>query len=157
MHVFDVGLFQTHCWQVWGIDTSNPGGDGMAVKTTARPPDAELEKWYGIIRAAQDPGCLRDQLNRRDCACDMLWHICCDHNLRRAGNKLQLATAIAEWSWTQRKNTSPEMIKLPTVHPADQRHHTVATPFSASETDVESQNTRKGALRPMTLSCQITF
>ena len=97
MHVFDAGLFQTHCRQVWGIDTSNPGGDGMAVKATARPPDAELEKWYGIIRAAQDSGHLQDQLNGRDCARDTLWHICHDHNLRRAGNKLQLATAIAEW------------------------------------------------------------
>ena len=97
MHVFDAGLFQTHCRQVWGIDTSNPGGDGMAVKATARPPDVELEKWYEIIRAAQDSGHLRDQLNGRDCARDTLWHICHDHNLRRAGNKFQLATAIAEW------------------------------------------------------------
>jgi hypothetical protein len=53
---------------------------------------------------------------------------------------------IGNQSWTQRKNTSPEMIKLPTVHPAGQRHHTVATPFSAPETDVESQNTREGSV-----------
>ncbi len=63
MHVFDAGLFQTHCWQVWGIDTSNPGGDGTVssmARAIARPPDAELEKWYEIIRAAGDPEHLRD-------------------------------------------------------------------------------------------------
>ena len=38
------------------------------------------------------------------------------------------------------------MIKLPTVHPADQRDHTVATPYSAPETDVESQNIREGSV-----------
>jgi hypothetical protein len=100
MHVFDAGLFQNHCRQVWGIDTSNPGGDGtvlLAAKVIARPPDTELEKWYEIIRAAQDPERLRDQLNGRDCTRDTLWHICNDHNLCRAGNKLQLAMAIAEW------------------------------------------------------------
>ena len=98
MHVFDAGLFQTHCRQVWGIDTSNPGGNGTTNTTSiSRPPDSELEKWYEIIRATQDPGHLRDQLGRRDCSRDILWHICNDHNLRCAGNKLQLAAAIAEW------------------------------------------------------------
>jgi len=56
-----------------------------------------LEKWYEIIRAAQNPELLREQLNGRDCARDTLWHICNDHNLRRAGTKWQLAGAIAEW------------------------------------------------------------
>jgi hypothetical protein len=157
MHLFDAGLFQSHCRQVWGIDTSNPGGDGTvpsAAKAIARPPDTELEKWYDIIHAARDPERLRDQLNGRDCACDALWHICNDHNLRRAGNKLQLATAIAEWvsvfvpfnqqlgnwCWTQRNDTPSEMIKLPTVHPAN------STPFSTPESDVEPQNACEGSI-----------
>ena len=102
MHVFDAGLFQTHCRQVWGIDTSNPGGNGTVTLASnaisiPRPPDSELEKWYEIIRATQDPGHLRDRLGRRGCSRDILWHICNDHNLRRAGNKLQLAATIAEW------------------------------------------------------------
>jgi hypothetical protein len=100
MHIFDVGLFQSHCRQVWGIDTSNLGGDGTAsstAKAIARPPDAELEKWYAIIHLTGDSERLRDQLSGRDCARDTLWHICHDNNLRRAGNKLQLAMAITEW------------------------------------------------------------
>ncbi len=100
MHAFDARLFQTHCWQVWGIDTSNPGGDGTNPSTTnaiARPSDAKLEKWYEIIHVAEDPERLWDQLNGRNYAHDTLWHICNDHNLCCAGNKLQLAMAIIEW------------------------------------------------------------
>ena len=66
-------------------------------RAIARPPDAELEKWYEIIRAAGDPERLRGRLSGRDCARDTLWHICNDHNLHRAGNKSQLAMAIVEW------------------------------------------------------------
>ena len=100
MHVYDAGLLQTHCWQVWGIDTSNAGGEGKAFSTakpTTRPSDAELEKWYEIIHADRDPERLKNQLIGRDCPRDILWHICHDHNLRHAGNKLQLAMAIAKW------------------------------------------------------------
>ena len=100
MHVFDVGLFQTHCRQVWGINVSAPGGDGTA--TTAamlvpRPPNSDFEKWYDIIRSAQDSERLCEQLNGRGCPRDILWHICNDHDLRRAGNKQQLVRSIDEW------------------------------------------------------------
>jgi len=63
MHIFDAGLFQTHCWQVCSIDTSNPGGDGTVssmARAIARPPDTELEKWYEIIHVAGDPEHLWD-------------------------------------------------------------------------------------------------
>ncbi len=100
MHLFDAGLFQNHCRQVWGIDTSALGGDGTAssnTKTIPRPSDSEMTKWYDVIRATQQSERLREQLNGKDCARDTLWHICNDHNLRRAGNKWQLAGTIAEW------------------------------------------------------------
>ena len=100
MHVFDVGLFQTHLRQIWGIDTAAPGGDGFAsqaAKEIARPSSSEMEKWYDIIRTTNDPGDLREQLAGRHCIRDILWHICEDNNLRRAGNKGQLAEAIIEW------------------------------------------------------------
>jgi hypothetical protein len=103
MHVFDVGLFQTHCRQVWGINLSALGGDGTATTATVlvpRPSNSDFEKWYDIIRAAQDPEdpeshC--EQLNGRGCSRDILWHICNDHDLRRAGNRQQLVRSIAEW------------------------------------------------------------
>ena len=64
---------------------------------TTRPPDSDMEKWYEVIRAAKDTVKLREQLNGRECARDVLWHICNDHDLRRAGNKGQLAGSIVEW------------------------------------------------------------
>jgi hypothetical protein len=100
MHTFDSGLFQNHCRKVWGIDVSAPGGDGMAFTTAmagSRPPNADLERWYDIIRTTQNPVQLQEQLNGKGCARDILWHICNDHNLRRAGNKRQLAGSIVEW------------------------------------------------------------
>ena len=100
MHVFDAGLFQNHCRHIWDIDTSNPGGEGKVFPTAkpiTRPPDVELEKWYKIIRADRDPEHLQNQLIGRDCPRDTLWHICHDHELRRAGTKFQLAMAITEW------------------------------------------------------------
>ena len=98
MHVFDLGLFQNHCRQVWGINVSTLGGDGKTVTVDVpRPPDSDLEKWYETIRAVQDPERLREKLSGNDCTRDILWHICNDHDLRRAGTKWQLAGTIVEW------------------------------------------------------------
>jgi hypothetical protein len=100
MHIFDVGLFQTHCRQVWGIDVFAPSGEGtflLASKCVPRPPDAELEKWYEIIRVAPNSENLQERLNERGCSRDILWHICNDHDLRRAGNRQQLAEIISGW------------------------------------------------------------
>jgi hypothetical protein len=100
MHLFDTGLFQTHCRQVWKIDVSALGGDGSqsaGAMAVPRPSNSDMEKWYEVIRAAKNPAKLREQLSGRECVRDVLWHICSDHNLRRAGNKGQLAASIVEW------------------------------------------------------------
>src|SRR6201996_3734009 len=100
MHVFDAGLFQNHCRQIWGIDTTSPVVvviTSKASKEINRPPALEMEKWYDIVRATESPGDLREQLTGRGCARDTLWHICEDNDLRRVGNKGQLANAIVEW------------------------------------------------------------
>jgi hypothetical protein len=100
MHLFDVGLLQSHCRQVWGIDASTLSGDG-AVSSTAkaipRPSDSELEKCYAIIRENPNPERLLEQLSGKNWARDTLWHVCNDHDLRRAGTKWQLAATIADW------------------------------------------------------------
>jgi hypothetical protein len=98
MHVFDAGLFQTHCRQVWGIDTTALSGDGLTPQSAmavSRPSDSELGKWYEVIRKLKKPEDLRNRL--KDCARETLWHVCSDNELRRAGNKGQLAEAIIEW------------------------------------------------------------
>jgi hypothetical protein len=100
MHVFDTGLLQTHCRQVWGIDISAPSGNGTAsgaATVVPRPSNSDMEKWYEVMRAAQDPVKLREELNKRVCTRDILWHICNDQNLRRAGNRGQLVESISEW------------------------------------------------------------
>ena len=96
MHVFDAGLFQTHCWQVWGIDTTALSGNGLiswSIATT-RPSDFEFEKWYEVIHTTKDPEELREKL--KGYSHDALWHICNNNDLCCAGTKLQLAGAIVE-------------------------------------------------------------
>ena len=98
MHVFDARLFQTHCRQVWGIDTTALSGDGLtsqSAKLIARPSASELDKWYELIHISKDPEQLQEKLN--GCPRDTLWHICNDNDLRCASNKWQLAGAILEW------------------------------------------------------------
>lgn len=98
MHVFDAGLFQTHCRQVWGIDTTASSGDGLTPQSAMdipRPSDSELGGWYEDIRKLKKPEDLRERL--KHCARNTLWHICSDNDLRRAGKKSQLAEAIVEW------------------------------------------------------------
>jgi hypothetical protein len=100
MHLFDTGLLQNHCRQVWQIDVSAPRGDGSrsaGATTVPRPSNYEMEKWYDVIRTAENPAKLREQLNGRACRRDILWHICDDHDLRRAGNKGQLVESIVDW------------------------------------------------------------
>lgn len=101
MHLFETGLFQTHCRQVWGIDVSAPSGDGSqsaGAIPIPRPPNSDMNAWYDIIRATQDHEELREQLSTgKGCTRAILWHICNDHNLRRAGNKSQLRDSIVDW------------------------------------------------------------
>jgi hypothetical protein len=63
---------------------------------------------------------------------------------------------IGNWNRTQRNDTAPEMIKLPTFHPADKRRHIVATPFSAPETDVESRSARERSVTTDDSVCHLS-
>jgi tnp2 family transposase len=100
MHVFDAGLFQTHCRQVWGIDTTAISGNGLTLRSDtaiARPSDEDMGKWYDAIRGLKDQKDVRERL--KDCPREALWHICNDNDLRRADlrNRKQLVETIVEW------------------------------------------------------------
>jgi Transposase family tnp2 len=100
MHVFDAGLFQTHCRHVWGIDTTAISGNGLvpeSCKAVARPSDSDMSKWYDVIRDLKNTEDVREQL--KDCPREALWHICNDNDLRRADprNRHQLVKTIVEW------------------------------------------------------------
>jgi hypothetical protein len=101
MHVLYLGLFQTHCRQVWGIDVDLQGGDGTAIgksKSHQRPPESEMAKCLALIKQGTEG--LRERLSGNTFEKAVLWHICAANNLRRPGSKWQLAGAITEWvSW----------------------------------------------------------
>ncbi|KAF8488720.1 hypothetical protein F5888DRAFT_1639058 [Russula emetica] len=151
MHIFDAGLLQTHCWQVWGIDTAALSGDGLtppSAMAASRPSDSELCKWYKVIRKLKKPEDLQERL--KNCACDTLWHICSDNELHRAGNKCQLAEAIVEW--TQHQTVSPDAIRLPVVCSTEPNQVAALSPASfipqteASDAESESQRSLEGSI-----------
>ena len=104
MHASFLGLFQTHCRKVWGIDVSVEGGDGSLLrpkKAVPRPPNSALRDCLLLIRANSPT--LLEQLTASNVPKNVLWHVCVDHGLRHAGAKRALAKAIAEWvspSWS---------------------------------------------------------
>ena len=112
MHAAFLGLFQTHCRKVWKIDVSVEGGDGSILHTkkpVPRPSDSVLSSWLRIIQA--NPRDLLEQLTTGRVAKNVLWHICADNGLRRAGAKRALAKTIVEWvrfnSYLVFHNTEP--------------------------------------------------
>lgn len=98
MHAAFLGLFQTHCRKVWGIDISVEGGDGSVLRVknpVPRPSDHALRTCLQMIR--ENPSNLVERLVAEKIPKNLLWHICADNGLRRAGGKLALAKGIAEW------------------------------------------------------------
>lgn len=98
MHAAFLGLYQTHCRRLWGIDLSVEGGDGTILsthKSPSRPEDAVLEHWLEVIRKNRSN--LLEQLSAKRTPKEVLWHICFDNDLRHAGSKSVLAKAITEW------------------------------------------------------------
>lgn len=98
MHAAFLGLYQTHCRRLWGIDLSVEGGDGSALsvsKSPSRPRDAVLRHWLETIRS--NPRNLLEQLSAKSMAKQVLWHICFDNGLRHAGSKGTLAKEIVQW------------------------------------------------------------
>ena len=98
MHGAFLGLFQTHCRKVWGIDVSVEGGDGTILnpkKAIPRPADSALKECLLVVR--ENPRNLLERLTAANVTKNVLWHICADHGLRHAGAKRALAKAIVEW------------------------------------------------------------
>ena len=98
MHAEYLGLLQTHCRKVWGIEVSVEGGDGTFLrpkKPMPRPPDDVLRKWTRIIQ--RNPSDLLERLTADSTPKNLLWNICVNNGLRRAGGKLALAKGIVEW------------------------------------------------------------
>lgn len=98
MHAAFLGLYQTHCRRVWGIDLSIEGGDASALsssKSPSRPRDDILKHWLDVVR--NNPHNLLDLLSAKGTPKTVLWHICSENGLRHAGGKLSLAKEIVQW------------------------------------------------------------
>ena len=98
MHADFLGIYQAHCRKVWGIDVSVEGGDGSFLRTNKpipRPPESVLREWTRTIQ--RNPGDLLERLTANSTPKNVLWHICADNGLRRAGAKRALAKGIVEW------------------------------------------------------------
>ena len=98
MHAAFLGLYQTHCRRIWGIDLAIEGGDASALSSSkfpSRPPDATLSHWFDIIR--RNPSNLLELLSAKGAPKKVLWHICFDNGLRHAGSKVILAKEIVQW------------------------------------------------------------
>ena len=98
MHAAFLGLFQTHCRKVWGIDVSVEGGDGTILhpkKAVPRPSDSALRDCLLLIH--ENPPDLLEKLTAANMPKNVLWHVCVDHGLRHAGARRALAKGIVEW------------------------------------------------------------
>ncbi|THH10831.1 hypothetical protein EW146_g8248 [Bondarzewia mesenterica] len=78
MHLFYLGLFKTHCREIWGMDISFEDSDGKFTlkKIPLRPPDKEMA-WAAEVLTRGDEAALKK------CGKSALWHLCLDRNIRR--------------------------------------------------------------------------
>ena len=99
MHTAYLGLFQSHCRRVWGINVAKEGGDGTSIrlkKSVPRPNDQKLSGWLKFIQNTSDMEVLHKRL-LGECNKATLWHICVDNNLWSAGARKQLTDNIVAW------------------------------------------------------------
>lgn len=88
MHNLFLGLFQRHCRNVWGMNVRLKDGDGTARGTGTIPavPSPEEMEPGRVALASGDPDEFRKQKVKRA----VLYYLCAENNLRRAGKKADL-------------------------------------------------------------------
>lgn len=88
MHNLFLGLFQRHCRHVWGMNVSMTDGDGssraIGVIPTVPPPEE-----MNAGRLALETGDFAE-FSRRKVKRDVLYYLCAENGLRRAGKKADL-------------------------------------------------------------------
>ena len=93
MHNLYLGLLQRHCRDVWGMNIQHEDGDGTTNPKGSVPPTPSLE----AMQAGQDA--LNSGFHSKLMACSrpVLWYLCEERGLRRAGTKRQLTGYLVEW------------------------------------------------------------
>ncbi|KAF6750134.1 hypothetical protein DFP72DRAFT_758290, partial [Ephemerocybe angulata] len=90
MHNLYLGLYQRHCRDVWGMDIKLEDGDGSSRgrgKIPVIPSTEEMDK--GRLALAQ-----RNEKRLRDCSRAVLYYLCEEYDVRRAGKKPSLIAGI---------------------------------------------------------------
>ena len=93
MHNLYLGIVKTHFRDVWGMDVDVEDGDAATHPTRKPPPRPDPEQ-LKLGAEALVHGTLTD-LGRFSKA--VLWFLCEERGLRRAGTKKQLLKILAEW------------------------------------------------------------
>lgn len=93
MHNLYLGLFKNHCRDIWGINLDVDDGDATSHPTKKPPPfppQSEWERGNDVLYHSKDSELLK-------CKKAVLWHLCHQRDLRRAGTVKQLAKVLINW------------------------------------------------------------
>lgn len=93
MHNLYLGLLQTHCRDIWGISVDLDDGDATAHPTKKPPQFPSSADWQKGLHALHH-GTLAELMK---CKKAVLWHLCDQRELRRAGAIKQLAKELDKW------------------------------------------------------------
>jgi hypothetical protein len=93
MHNLYLGLLQRHCRDIWGMNIKHDDGDGTTNPKGSSPPLPSFEAMQAG-QAALNSGS-RSKLVA--CTRPVLWYLCEERGLRRAGTKQQLTGYLLEW------------------------------------------------------------
>ncbi|KAH9849302.1 hypothetical protein BC628DRAFT_1300549, partial [Trametes gibbosa] len=93
MHNLYLGLIKTHCRDVWGMKVDAEDGDAAAnpqKPPPLRPSSQAMEKGLSVLYSGSFNELLR-------CPKGVLWHLCEERDLRRAGTVKVLAKELDKW------------------------------------------------------------
>lgn len=94
MHNHYLGLIQIHIREVWGVDINADDGLGESHPTRhhpQRPPESEMAQASLLLTSGRF-----SELNRKSTRA-VLWHLCNERDLRRAGTKSKLMSELRTW------------------------------------------------------------
>lgn len=94
MHNLYLGLVQTHCRDIWGMSVDIEDGDATANpnhKAVQRPSQQDMAAGLYALYFGHKKSDLAK------CRREILWHLCMDRDLRRAGDKEDLLKVLRQW------------------------------------------------------------
>ena len=99
MHAFFLHAIPEHVRYIWGMSPTAPSGDGHHSPLIKPPPKPSTEEMLGGARKLLK-GKLDDAhaTSLSKCKKHVLWYLCFEFNLRRAGTSTMLARTLVNWA-----------------------------------------------------------